>query len=61
MKLQPGAFIQLLSQENSNHQVLTINDHFDQCWIRRWPLSTHGSPPFAVSLQQLMISELEAA
>jgi hypothetical protein len=60
MTLQQGTFVRLAGKDDSIYQVLTIDDDGDRCWVRRWPLSKQGSPPFAVPQQQLSEAVLEA-
>jgi hypothetical protein len=57
MTLQPGSFVQLARRDDSTsldttYQVISVDDDTDRCWVRRWPLSKHGSPSFAVPLHQ---------
>jgi hypothetical protein len=33
--------------------VISIDDETDSCWVRRWPLTRHGSPAFSVGLQEV--------
>jgi hypothetical protein len=61
MDLHPGSFVQLASRQDSTYQVVSIDDHAGSCWVRRWPLSRHGSPPFSVPVQQVMDLPLTAA
>lgn len=61
MTLHPGAFVRLVSKQDSTYQVLSIDDDAGSCWIRRWPLSRHGSPAFAVSLHQLSHADRQQA
>jgi hypothetical protein len=60
MTLQQGTFVRLAGKDDSIYQVLSIDDDGDRCWVRRWPLSKQGSPPFAVPQQQLSEAVLEA-
>ncbi|MCT0200583.1 hypothetical protein KQ313_12965 [Synechococcus sp. CS-1325] len=61
MTLQQGAFVQLTSKGDTTYQILSIDDDGDRCWVRRWPLSKQGSPPFAVPMNQLSQVVLEPA
>jgi hypothetical protein len=61
MNLHPGSFVQLASRHDTTYQVVSIDDHSGSCWVRRWPLSRHGSPPFSVPLQQVKDLPLSAA
>jgi hypothetical protein len=51
--LQQGQIVQLTSNPDQAYQVLGIDQETDRCWVRRWPLSRHGSPAFAVALNQV--------
>lgn len=53
MTVQQGQLVRLASSRDGTYQVLSIDADAELCWVRRWPLSRHGSPPFAVSLDQL--------
>jgi hypothetical protein len=59
--LHPGAFVRLVSQQDGTYQVLSIDEDSGSCWIRRWPLTRHGSPAFAASLEQLAREDRQAA
>ncbi|WP_216900924.1 hypothetical protein [Synechococcus sp. CCY 9618] len=47
--LHPGSFVQLACRQGASYQVISIDDETDSCWVRRWPLTRHGSPAFSVS------------
>ncbi len=51
--LHPGGFVQLVSRQGATYQVISIDDETDCCWVRRWPLTRHGSPAFSVALREL--------
>ncbi|MEY4298461.1 MAG: hypothetical protein RLZZ423_1640 [Cyanobacteriota bacterium] len=57
MTLHQGDCITLTSDENSHdenlYQVIGVDDRHNRCWVRRWPLASHGSPVFEISLQQV--------
>jgi hypothetical protein len=54
MTLQPGDFVRLPAKgQDSTYQLLNIDDNSGSCWVRRWPLTRHGSPAFAVPMHQL--------
>jgi hypothetical protein len=54
MTLQPGDFVRLVTtDQTSTYQLLNIDDCSGSCWVRRWPLTRHGSPAFAVPVDQL--------
>ena len=51
--LQPGSFVQLSSRQGVAFQVISVDDDTDSCWVRRWPLTRHGSPAFSVGLREV--------
>ncbi|MCP9800076.1 hypothetical protein [Synechococcus sp. RedBA-s] len=59
MTLHQGQMVRLTTSPDHTYQVINIDADTSTCWVRRWPLSRHGSPPFALSLDQLQ--QLEAA
>ena len=34
-------------------QVISVDQHGNRCWVRRWPLARHGSPVFELPLGQV--------
>ncbi|EDY39747.1 conserved hypothetical protein [Cyanobium sp. PCC 7001] len=58
MNLQQGQIVQLSTNPDQTYQVLSIDQDGDCCWLRRWPLSRHGSPAFAAPLSQVACKEL---
>ncbi len=58
MTVRQGQLVQMASSREGTYQVLSVDADADLCWVRRWPLSRHGSPPFAVAPEQLL--ELES-
>ncbi|MBC1260891.1 hypothetical protein FQK07_06320 [Synechococcus sp. BSF8S] len=53
MNLHQGQMVRVASNPDHTYQVLNIDPDASTCWVRRWPLSRHGSPPFALPLNQL--------
>lgn len=53
MTLHQGQMVRLTSSPDHTYQVLSIDTDSSTCWVRRWPLSRHGSPAFALALDQL--------
>jgi hypothetical protein len=49
----PGGFVQLNSHQGGTYQVISLDEETDSCWVRRWPLTRHGSPAFSVALTDL--------
>ena len=61
MSVQPGEFVLLASQAGTSFQVVSVDDIDDRCWVRRWPLTRSGSPPFAVPLAAVISLRATAA
>jgi len=59
MTLHQGQMVRLSGSPEHTYQVISIDADASTCWVRRWPLSRHGSPPFALALDQLQ--QLEPA
>ena len=34
-------------------QVLGIDNAYEKCWVREWPLNPNGSPVFEISIKQI--------
>jgi len=34
-------------------QVLGIDNAYEKCWVREWPLNANGSPVFEISIKQV--------
>ncbi len=58
--LQPGSFVQLSSRRGVTFQVISVDDDTDSCWVRRWPLTRHGSPAFSVGLGEVHPLQVQA-
>ena len=52
--LRQGDCIKLLNEE-SQFQVIGIDNKHQKCWVRQWPILPSGSPVFEISLQQISI------
>ena len=42
-----------LKNEEELFQVLGIDNAYEKCWVRKWPLNPNGSPVFEISINQL--------
>ena len=42
-----------LNNQEELFQVLGIDNAYEKCWVRKWPLNTNGSPVFEISINQL--------
>ena len=42
-----------LKNQKELFQVLGIDNAYEKCWVREWPLNPNGSPVFEISIKQL--------
>ena len=42
-----------LKNKEELFQVLGIDNAYEKCWVREWPLNPNGSPVFEISINQL--------
>ena len=42
-----------LKNQQELFQVLGIDNAYEKCWVREWPLTPNGSPVFEISIQQV--------
>ena len=42
-----------LKNQKELFQVLGINNSYEKCWVREWPLNPKGSPVFEISIKQV--------
>ena len=42
-----------LKNKEELFQVLGIDNAYEKCWVREWPLSPNGSPVFEISIKQV--------
>ena len=42
-----------LNNQEELFQVLGIDNAYEKCWVRKWPLNPNGSPVFEISINQL--------
>ena len=50
--LNQGDCVHLKNQEEL-FQVLGIDNSYEKCWVREWPLNPNGSPVFEISIKQV--------
>ena len=50
--INQGDCVHLKNQEEL-FQVLGIDNAYEKCWVRQWPLSPNGSPVFEISIKQV--------
>tara|TARA_Y100001968_G_scaffold158280_1_gene144707 strand:+ start:32 stop:250 length:219 start_codon:yes stop_codon:yes gene_type:complete len=42
-----------LKNQEALFQVLGIDNAYEKCWVREWPLNQNGSPVFEISIKQV--------
>ena len=42
-----------LENKKELFQVLGIDNSYEKCWVREWPLNPNGSPVFEISLKEV--------
>ena len=42
-----------LNNQEELFQVLGIDNAYEKCWVREWPLNANGSPVFEISIKQV--------
>ena len=50
--IHQGDCVYIKNQEEL-FQVLGIDNAYEKCWVREWPLSPSGSPVFEISIKQV--------
>ena len=50
--INQGDCVYLKDQEEL-FQVLGIDNAYEKCWVRKWPLNPNGSPVFEISIKQV--------
>ena len=50
--INQGDCVYLKNQEEL-FQVLGIDNAYEKCWVREWPLNQNGSPVFEISIKQV--------
>ena len=50
--INQGDCVYLKNQEKL-FQVLGIDNAYEKCWVREWPLNSDGSPVFEISIKQV--------
>ena len=50
--INQGDCVYLKNQEEL-FQVLGIDNAYEKCWVRKWPLNQNGSPVFEISIKQV--------
>ena len=42
-----------LKNKQELFQVLGIDNAYEKCWVREWPLNPNGSPVFEIPIKQV--------
>ena len=50
--IKQGDCVHLKNKEEL-FQVLGIDNAYEKCWVREWPLNPNGSPVFEISIKQV--------
>ena len=53
--INQGDCVYLKNQEEL-FQVLGIDNAYEKCWVREWPLNPNGSPVFEISIKQVSLN-----
>ena len=54
--IHQGDCVYLKNQEEL-FQVLGIDNAYEKCWVREWPLNPNGSPVFEISIKQVSTNQ----
>ena len=54
--INQGDCVYLKNQEEL-FQVLGIDNAYEKCWVREWPLNPNGSPVFEISIKQVYTNQ----
>ena len=46
-----------LNNQEELFQVLGIDNAYEKCWVRKWPLNPNGSPVFEISIKQVSTNQ----
>ena len=46
-----------LNNQKELFQVLGIDNAYEKCWVREWPLNPNGSPVFEISIKQVSTNQ----
>tara|TARA_Y100001968_G_C19364019_1_gene721441 strand:- start:713 stop:940 length:228 start_codon:yes stop_codon:yes gene_type:complete len=57
--INQGDCVYLKNQEEL-FQVLGIDNAYEKCWVREWPLHPNGSPVFEISIKQISSNHLNS-
>ena len=54
--INQGDCVYLKNQEEL-FQVLGVDNAYEKCWVRKWPLNPKGSPVFEISIKQISLNQ----
>ena len=54
--INQGDCVYLKNQEEL-FQVLGVDNAYEKCWVRKWPLNPNGSPVFEISIKQVSTNQ----
>ena len=48
-----------LNNQKELFQVIGIDNAYEKCWVREWPLNSQGSPVFEISIKQVSLNQIK--
>ena len=48
-----------LNNQKELFQVIGIDNAYEKCWVREWPLNPQGSPVFEISITQICQNQIK--
>ena len=48
-----------LDNQKELFQVIGIDNAYEKCWVREWPLNPQGSPVFEISMKQICHNQIK--
>ena len=49
-----------LDNQKELFQVIGIDNAYEKCWVREWPLNPQGSPVFEISIKQICHNQIKS-
>ena len=56
--INQGDCVYLINKEEL-FQVIGIDNAYEKCWVRKWPLNPQGSPVFEISIKQICNNKIK--
>ncbi len=48
-----------LDNQKELFQVIGIDNAYEKCWVREWPLNSQGSPVFEISIKEICANQIK--